>query len=237
MRKLSKQRKEQGTHRQLGTLSEKVARGTACRERSGRRAGVRGAEEQESRHSGLREDTCTSVGSEGEMTRLPPRADPHGVARQSCKPAPGTCLWGGRLDRPPGRSAAPNLQAPGLGRKCPGATGRSAGRAGPTLPESPASFSVGPWELPPRPPSPTSGLGEGLPPPAQTSRLPAGLPVPVCVAHWAASASQKEACEGLSPTRTLPSPPRLCQGRESQPRSREFGSLCSPLKASSFAHV
>lgn len=64
MRKLNKQRKEQGTHRQLGTQSEKVARGTARAEHSERRAGVRGAEERASSHSSLGKDMCTSVGPE-----------------------------------------------------------------------------------------------------------------------------------------------------------------------------
>lgn len=91
MGKLSKQ---QSTHRQPGMQSEKVVQGTACTEHSERQAGVQGAEEQVSRHSSLGEDMGTSMRSEGEMTQLPPWADLHGVARQSCKPAPGTCLWG-----------------------------------------------------------------------------------------------------------------------------------------------
>lgn len=156
------------------------------------------------------------------MTRLPPWADSQGVARQSCKPAPGTCRWEGRLDRPPGRRMDPNLQAPGLGRKvCPRATGRAcAARITGIL-----SLTLG---AAPQPDPPPQTLGEGLPPPAP-DLTPLSWPACPCLCgHCAALASPKEACVGLSPRRTLPSPPGIPREGNHSPRSREFRFLCSP---------
>lgn len=68
----------------------------------------------------------------------------------------------------------------------------------------------------------------------QTSRCPAGLFVPVCAARGTTSASQNEACRGLSPTENA-SPPRLSLERKPTATCRkDFQFIWSLLKASSF---